>query len=246
MNCLEFKRLALAEPHSEQHEFVQHAHNCPDCLKYLSGVKQMDADLSASLDVKIPSELVARLKLHQGMETPVEVIRTPIWRQPRYAIAASFMVVFLMAGIFTTSWLGFQQQISDDYESLLAGVIEHMEDVPMTPVWEVERANTTANTLLASYQPNMKLKHLDNLQFTKICPMGRYRGIHASLETADGTVTFAYIKGEPIGEVLDTAYQGMVTRVKPVRGGNLVIVSHSSRGLQSADRQLEQAIYWEI
>lgn len=246
MNCLEFRRLALAEPHSEQHEFVQHARNCPECLKYLGGVKQMDADLSASLDVKIPSDLVARLKLHQGMEAPVEVNRAPIWRQPRYAIAASFMVVFLMAGIFTTSWLGFQQQISDDYESLLAGVIEHMEDVPMTPVWEVERANTTANTLLASYQPNMKLKHLDNLQFTKICPMGRYRGIHASLETADGTVTFAYIKGEPIGEVLDTAYQGMVTRVKPVRGGNLVIVSHSSRGLQSADRQLEQAIYWDI
>lgn len=246
MNCLEFKRLALAEPRSEQHEFVLHAQNCPECLKYLGGIKQMDANLSASLDVVIPSDLVARLKLRQGMAASTEIDRTPIWRQPRYAIAASFLLVFFVAGMFTTSWFGFQQQVSDDYESLLAGVIEHMEDVPMTPVWEVGRANTAANTLLASYQPNMKLKYLDNLQFSKICPMGRYRGIHASLETADGTVTFAYIKGEPVGEVLDTAYQGMVTRVKPVRGGNLVIVSHSSRGLQSADRQLEQAIYWDI
>ncbi|GHA08723.1 hypothetical protein GCM10008090_18240 [Arenicella chitinivorans] len=246
MNCLEFKRVALAEPQSEQQEFVAHARNCPECQKYLSGIKQMDTRLAASLEVSMPTDLVARLKLHQGMEARNDLDRAAIWRQPRYAIAASFVVVFLVAGILSTSWFGFQQQVSDDYEAMLAGVIEHMEAVPMTPVWEVGRANAAANTLLASYQPNMKLKYLDNLQFSKICPMGRYRGIHASLETPEGTVTFAYIKGEPVGEIVDTAYQGMVTRVKPVRGGNLVIVSHSSRGLHSADRQLEQAIYWDI
>ena len=76
--------------------------------------------------------------------------------------------------------------------------------------------------------------------------MGKYRGIHATLDTPDGQVTFAYIKGDSLGQLLDTSYEGMSTRVKPVRGGNLIILSRSNSGLQQADAQLQEAMYWEI
>ena len=76
--------------------------------------------------------------------------------------------------------------------------------------------------------------------------MGQYKGLHATLETADGQVTFAYIKGDAVGELLDVGYQGYVSRIKPVRGGNLIIVSRTNKALQEADSQLEEAMYWDI
>jgi len=111
---------------------------------------------------------------------------------------------------------------------------------------DTELANSRANILLSSYDGEMKLKYLKNLQFSRICPMGKYKGLHASLETHDGQVTFAYIKGDSIGDVLDAGYEGYVSRVKPVKGGNLVIISRTARSLEKADKELQEAMYWEI
>ena len=116
----------------------------------------------------------------------------------------------------------------------------------MTPVWDAQKANDSANAHLANYDGEMQLKFLENLQFSRICPMGKYVGLHASLDTEEGVVTFAYIKGDNVEDLLDATYEGYVARVKPVRGGNLIIMSRTNKGLQVADKQLEEAIYWDI
>lgn len=246
MNCLEFKRLALSDPHSKQADFVSHGENCAECLKYVGGVRKMDSDLAHSLDVNMPADLVARLKLNQEMASEEEVQTPARGNYRRYAIAASLTLMVFVAGFMASNQFGLHKQIDNDYQSLLAGVIEHMHEVPMTPVLDAATANNNAQTLLASYDGNMKLKYMSNLQFTRICPMGQYRGIHASLDTPNGQVTFAYIKGEPVGELLNTSYEGMITRVKPVRGGNLIIVSNTNKALQQADTELQEAMYWDI
>jgi hypothetical protein len=76
--------------------------------------------------------------------------------------------------------------------------------------------------------------------------MGQYRGLHASLQTDDGQVTFAYIKGQPLGELLDASFKSYVTRVKPLQGGNLIIISHNVKSLEKADSDLSEAIYWDV
>lgn len=243
MNCLEFKRLALSEPDSKDLGFVEHSENCPDCLKYVGSVRRMDVDLSDSLNVAIPADLMARLKLNQLIDEEEKASVKPI---RNYAIAASFALALFVAGFMASNQFGVNNSIGDDYEALLAGVVEHMNEQRVTPVWDTDRANRSANTLLASYDGEMKLKYLENLQFSKICPMGQYRGLHASLETEHGQVTFAYIKGDSVGELLDAGYSGYVSRVKPVRGGNLIIMSNTKKGLQQADSELEEAMYWDI
>jgi len=247
MNCLDFKRLALSDPNSRDHSFIEHSSTCPDCLKYVGGVRKMDADLSDSVDVQMPSDLMARLQLNQEIteEVESETIAAP---NPirNYAMAASLALALFVAGFMASNQFGANSSIGQDYEALLSGVVEHMNEQAITPVWDAQRANSNANTLLASYDPDMKLKFLSNLQFSRVCPMGRYRGLHASLETSDGQVTFAYIKGDSVGELLDAGYEGYVSRVKPVRGGNLIILSRTNKALQEADSQLEKAMYWDI
>jgi len=227
MKCLDFKRLALSDPNSRDHNFIEHSDTCPDCLKYVGGIRQMDADLSSSIDVEMPSDFMARLQLNQELTEEAETQVKPI---RRYAIAASFALALFVAGFMASNQFGVSDSIGEDYEALLSGVVDHMNDSTITPVWGAGKANSNANVLLASYQPEMKLKFLSNLQFSRIY----------------GQVTFAYIKGDSVGDLLDASYEGYISRVKPVRGGNLIIVSRSNKAVKNADSQLEKAIYWDI
>lgn len=247
MDCLNFKRLALSDPNSREHSFVEHSGTCADCLKYVGGVRQMDANLLSSVEVEMPSDLMARLQLNQELAEEAETLAMNV-SQPikRYSIAASFALALFVAGFMASNQFGDSNAIGEDYEALLAGVVQHMGEQPITPVWSAEKANSNANTLLASYDPDMKLKFLSKLQFSRICPMGQYKGLHAGLETVDGQVTFAYIKGDSVGELLDAGYEGYVSRVKPVRGGNLIIMSRTNKSLEEADKQLKEAMYWDI
>lgn len=247
MNCLDFKRLALSDPNSNDASFILHSKNCVDCLQYVGEIRQMDADLSGSLDVSVPSSLMARLELNQMLEEEASSDNSSNLFGRRYAIAASFAAILFVAGFMANSfWSGSNNALGDDYQALLAGVIEHVNEQPMTPVWSAEKANEAANMHLSNYDGDMKLKFLENLQFTRICPMGKYRGLHASLETGSGNVTFAYIKGKKVDDLMDASYEGYAVRVKPLRDGNLIIVSHTNKALQEADKQLDDAIYWNI
>lgn len=253
MNCLEFKRLALSDPATDEVSFIAHSEQCPDCLKYVADVRKMDSDLAMSLAVEMPDSLMARLQLAHEMEHADEqpeyghIAKSTTVKSNRFAIAASFILAVIAGGFFfTQQWQPSSSELHSDYQQLLASVVEHLDEQPMTPVWQATKANETVQTLLASYDGSVRFKNLENLQFGRICPMGNYRGLHATLETENGQTTFAYIKGEPIGELLDTAYQGYITRVKPVRGGNLVIISRSQRAVDQADADLTQAMVWDI
>ena len=242
MNCFEFKKLALSDPNSQNESFVEHGRTCPECIEYIRNVRQMDADLADSLDVEMPKDLVARLQLN----TQIEVEETGSSSLRNYAMAASFAIALFVAGFVASNQLSVKDDIANDYQALLAGVVEHMHVDDITPVWSADRANKTTNTLLASYDGELQFDYLDTLQFSKICPMGKYRGLHASIETTEGQVTFAYIKGDSVGDLLDATYKGYASRVKPVKGGNLVILSKTQKAVNEADSKLEEAMYWDI
>ena len=206
----------------------------------------MDSDLSSSIDVEMPSDLMARLQLNQELVEEAETEAASVKPIRQYAIAASLAIALFVAGFMASGQFRASNDIGEDYQALLSGVVEHMNDQPITPVWSVEKANSDVSALLASYDPEMKLKFMSSLQFSRICIMGEYRGLHAGLETADGQVTFSYIKGDSVGELLDAGFEGYVSRVKPVRGGNLIIMSRTNKSLEEADDQLQKAMYWDI
>ena len=245
IDCLEFKRIALSEPNSKQHQFVEHAENCPDCLKYVGGVRKMDADLSESLNVNMPSELMAKIQLNQGLQESATQASSSFWSPPR-AIAASLAAALLVGGVMFLNPFVTNEQIGQDYQRLLSAVMEHVEEVPATEVWGADRANRSVNAVLAAYDGTMQLEYMDNLQFGTICPMGEYNGLHATLDTSGGQVTFAYLKGDSVTAVQDMSMNGYMSRVKPIKGGNLIIISRNASGLNVADEQLTKAVYWDI
>ena len=252
MECLEFKRLALSDPNSTEANFVEHAENCPCCLKYIGGVREMDANLAASLDVNVPGDLLARLELNQIEEQD----KKSGTRFSMYAKAAGLAAIMFVSGFFLKDTL-FVNPPADTYvshggasqvtEGMVVKVVEHMEKYPLNPIWGAEKANKSLTTLLASYDPTFKLKNMSRLQFSKICAMDEeHDALHGNLETDHGQITFAYIKGHPVGEVSNTSYKGYLTRVKPIRSGSLVIISHNMYAMEEADQELESAMHWDL
>lgn len=245
MNCLEFKRLALSDPSSKDHSFIAHAEQCAECLSYVGDIRKMDAELADSLRVEVPTDLTARLQLNSEMQRDNDA--SSLVPSRRYAIAASIAIALFVGGFMVSNQLGPQPgELTEDYQKLLAGVVEHVNERPMTPVWDTVTAHNRVNALLASYDDSLQINQLKNLQFGRICPMGQYKGLHATIESGNGQTTFAYIKGEPVGDLLDTSYEGYITRVKPVKGGNLIIVSRTQRSLDEADAEIQKAMVWDI
>lgn len=242
MNCLDFRRAILADPNNLDAECRQHEAGCAECASYLKSVKRTDDELKASLDVNMPQDLIARLELNTRL---VEESRQRS-RAKGLALVASVFVAAVLVVMTVGQRFAWQQQIGQDYQSLLAGVAEHMHEVPVTPVWDASTANQSVRKVLANYDHRLSFNDMPNLTFGKICPMGKYRGLHAGLQTVHGLITFAYIKGEPVKETHTLMYEGQNAKVKPVKGGNLIIFSPNSEGLQEANEQLSQAIYWDV
>ena len=245
MNSVEFKRLALSDPYNDNEDFVRKSQECSESKQLLADIKKMDRELGKSLDVDVPESLMAKIqltKLLEDEETERDS-KSNVWR---YATAACFAMALFVGGFLSSNLFQSNQPIGDDYQALLAGVVEHMDEVLVTPVWNPQRANQSANMHLANYDGAMKLKFLKNLQFSRLCPMGEYRGLHAGLDTPHGHVTFAYIKGDKVDDIIDAVYKGYTTRVKPLKDGNLVIVSKTKSGLDQASKQLDEALHWEL
>ena len=97
-----------------------------------------------------------------------------------------------------------------------------------------------------NYDGEMQIEYIEKLQFARVCPLGDHHGLHASIETENGQATFVYIKGASVSEPLDVAYEGYVTRVTPVKGGTLIVLSRTNKSMQEADSELKEAMYWDI
>lgn len=242
-NCAQFRRLSLADPYCEQANFLQHEQQCSDCAGFLASLKSTDIGIAKSLEVEVPADLVARLKLRQEIENQN---KSRLDNKRYFAMAASFTVAVLVAGLMYVSFVPSKQQLAQDYVALIEGVAEHLEEVDVTPVWDNVTANQRVRVRLASYDPSVQFGDLSGLRFGKICPLGVYRGLHANLEVNGDLVTFAYIKGDPIDALKDMAYQNHFARVKPLKGGNLVIISQHSGTLDKADSMISESLHWQI
>ena len=260
MECLEFKRLALSDPNLKQVSFVEHSETCPCCIKYVGDIREMDANLIESVDIEVPSDLMARFELSHLLELE----RSKGSRVNQYSKYFGLAVIMFVSGFLVNGFIpSFQNQgsqISHDHDSqtsfgnphvaaqeMVIHFIEHLEENPMLPIWGADQSNQTMQILMANYDPNIKVNTMPNLQFIRVCPVQEGDILHANLHTDHGQASFAYIKGHSVGEIIDASYKGYMTRIKPLgNGGSLVIISQSMHGMKEAEKELESAIHWDI
>src|SRR5712691_6248359 len=83
MNCLEFHRMKLADPHRLPPEAQAHAAQCAACATFARSIDEAERDVERALATPVPEGLADRVLLH------VHGAR-PAWRV--WALAASIVL----------------------------------------------------------------------------------------------------------------------------------------------------------
>jgi anti-sigma factor RsiW len=94
MNCLEFRRLKLAEPKLTREEARAHASECPACLAFARSVDESEAAFGRALAVPVPEGLADRILLRQSGQGRAG--------RRAYALAASLLLA-VAAGVIVAT-----------------------------------------------------------------------------------------------------------------------------------------------
>ena len=96
MNCLEFRRLALADPYDPA--LNAQAESCAKCAKFRNELIEKDSSIEKALNVEVPDDLAAGILLNQALKESND-IRTWV----RYSMAASFAAALVLSGYLLNS-----------------------------------------------------------------------------------------------------------------------------------------------
>lgn len=115
MNCLEFRRLKLADPSVETPELGAHASTCSACRRFEIELRSMDEDIHKVAEIDVPQGMAGRILLNQSLKVRARTVtRRWVWA----GLAASVMVAgFIgMAALIPSSETAFGGELISHVE----------------------------------------------------------------------------------------------------------------------------------
>lgn len=226
MNCLEFRRLKLADPRRLPEQALAHLAACASCAAFAHEVDEAEAGLERSLAVPVPEGLAERaiLRAHGAPR---------VWR--RWALAASVLLAVALA-----TWQLVPREPSDVYARL---AIEHV-------VMEPESLNTMRNADPEAFRAVVQdfgatLKELPGrIRYVRLCPMDGGFGWHVVFETPEGLATLLLVPGKQAPRVETASTGAWNALARPVRGGYYAVVTASATATATFDKMIRECILW--
>ncbi|HUF82152.1 MAG TPA: DUF3379 family protein [Burkholderiales bacterium] len=219
MNCLEFRRAALADPRRLPAGATVHAGDCPACRQFLARSLELETRLAAALRVPLPEGLAERL-----------LERTGAARRPRWlALAAS-----LLAAAAIALALGLPRSDA----MALAGI----EFVVFDEAQSIADAAPTDLRVLFGVARDMgvSLPHeLGDIRYVCVYPFVAGAAHHLLLKSPLGKVTLLLIPGRSAAARAAGAAYGLKAAVLPARTGTIVIIGESARSVGRVETLLK-------
>ncbi len=233
MNCMEFRRVALANPHHPGHEALTHETVCLACARFYRDLRQQEEDLYEAICVPVPEGLADRILLR----------RRRGWREwlaPRFtipALAASLALVVALGSVWKLT-LGLSP------EMLAAGIAEHVEHeakalAASTPVplpVLTQALHSGGGELL---DPLVRTTYVDH------CPLpGGGEGEHIVFDTPHGKITLIVMPGKKLSAPLRLDRAGLTVSLMPAGKGSLALVTTNPQSIGEAETWAKKTLRW--
>jgi hypothetical protein len=219
MNCLEFRRLALADPRRLDAEADRHAGECAACRDFHVRGLEAETKLAAALRVPVPEGLEARV-----LERTSGARRR--WRA--LALAASLLLAVAL-GFFV---------IAPSNDALaLAGI----EFVMYEEAQAIAEAKPTDLQVLAGVARKMGVslpEQLGAIHYVGTCPFAGATAHHVLVSTPLGKVTLLLVPERPLATRVVAAARGFEAAIVPAVGGSVAIIGDSRRAIQRTETLL--------
>ena len=226
MNCLEFRRLAQADPHHLPQLAHVHAQGCTACQNFLVHMRQLDTALVETINkVRIPDGLAERILLrttkHQRMH----------WQQ--WALAASVVMGLALALVLP--------RLQAD-AGLARAALAHVEEEPDKLIAQQQVASVTVDTALASIGGKL---HGDIGQVTYLgnCPLPGGEGKHLVVSSPYGRYSLILMSA-PSNSRKKVEVGMHAAIAKPASHGTYAIVASATPDLLKIEKLLEKNISW--
>lgn len=220
MNCLDFRREALAQPLRLAIVARQHADECSECRAFLERQRSLDADLFDAMRVPAPDGLADRVLVAQGIR-----------RRPRawgWALAASIVLAAGLVAFVAPELAG---------RALAGEAIAHVKEEPQSFTIAQMHAPETLSTELAVQ--GVRLARALEVTYAQLCPMGEVRARHLVVSTDAGPVTLLLLPDDATRRNRAIREANGLTAISlPAARGSVAIVAANRESALAVERLL--------
>jgi len=210
MNCIDFRREALAQPLRLAPAAGEHAAGCESCGPFLEKLRELDTELYEALCVPVPDGLADRVLVAQGLRG-----RKRAWL---WSLAAGVALAFFV-GILARPLLSGRE---------LAGeALAHVAEEPQSfSLVSAHPADLLPTELAAQ---GLKLaKAVGEVTYAAICPMAPAKARHLVIATPEGPVTLLLLADDPVRRGRSVVEgHGMTAISLPAARGSVAIVART-------------------
>lgn len=220
MNCLEFRRVLLADPRRLGAEGAEHAGECASCKEFVARTLDDEALLARALRVAVPEGLHAHI-----------FDRTAVARGRMRWLALAASIVVAVAIAFTIGW-------TRDDELARAGI----DFVVLEEAQSIIDATPTEWNALVRVARDMGVslpEQLGEMHYVCVYPFSAGAAHHLLVKTPLGKVTLLLIPDRALASRAAGATYGLNAVVLPAAKGSIVIIGDSARSVQRAEMLLK-------
>ena len=226
MDCLEFRRLAGADPQHPDAAVLEHAAGCPRCAAYLRQTQELDRHILAALSVPVPPR-------HAGRATGSAV--PGLDRRRWYALAASIVAGVLVGSLL---WVGGPRN------SLAQDVLAHMDHEPEALVVTTTPADDAVLGRVLERGRIRLLPEVGTVSYANSC---RFRGRtvpHLVVQTDGGPVTVMVLRNEPLDAPVRFAEERFTGTIVPAGPGSIAVIGTGDAELEQITERVLAAVDW--
>ena len=243
MDCAQYRRSMLADPHDPDPRLREHRESCHDCTLYSERLLRFESRLERALRVGPVSEAasssdnVVPLRGRSRRALP-----SPAYRKRMLAMAASVLVALVVAGGL---WL------SAPGASLAADVVTHMREEP--EAWRRTDVpvpgSKLENVLRDSHLRLAAGVGAGMVSYASSCEFRGHRVPHLVLQTDMGPVTVMVLVHEHVSKPVPFDEQGYRGVIVPVPGhGSLAVLTRGSatdlKSIEHIAHRVLDSIVW--
>jgi hypothetical protein len=220
IDCAEYRRTVLADPHAMSPELAEHLAHCPDCPAYSERLLRFEGRLAQALRVDAQA-------------------RTRTFRRGWLAMAATVLVALAVG----TLWLG------APHASLAADVVAHMAGEPAAWArTDVPVPSADLESVLADAHMSLN-PDAGTVSYAQSCLFRGHHVPHLVVQTDGGPITVMVLVHESVAKAQpfdEGGYRGVIV---PVAGhGSLAVLGQGARvnlaDIESVAARVKGAIVW--
>ncbi len=236
MNCLEFRRLALADPQHPGPAALEHEAACPACASFYLDLRQQEESLYQALSIPVPDGLADRILLGARPRFMDRFTPVGVWLP---ALAATLVLAL---------GLNFMLPRGMSPETLAAGVIDHVIHEP--EVLAIDERIPEVKLVRAFERGggefiNAPAQAAIQASYAGRCPLpGGGTGEHIVLKTPQGKVTLILMPTKPVSDALRLFKAGLAVSILPAGEGSIALVAESDALVRGAEANLQNAVHW--